>query len=330
MKKPWESFSAVGDFYEPSLKRMVKQWVLLLPGMNMCSWYLSSCGGCTMCGFNGPASSKQQYAWVTKYFGKRALSFLYWLGYWGIKDEHPENLTIYNGGNFLNSGTEFPGSKTEIPLSLQMDICERVGRHPTIGKLFVESRPEFITENNIPILMKLLSGKTLQIGIGLESRNDFVRNVLLRKGMSIAGFERAISIIRKNGAKSLVYVFLKPVGLDEQQAVEDAVQTIRYCFEMGVDEVSLSCAFIQEGTPMHKEFLAGKYKPPRLWSIIEVLKQTTGLGPVRVGTFEDDPPPIAVPRNCDWCTDRVNLALDRYRQSFDLSVFNNLRECNCK
>ena len=328
MKKPWESFSATSAFFDPLIKQMVNRWVLLLPAMNLCHWYLRS-GGCTMCGFNCPKSSKQQYAWIARYFGARALHFVYWLGYLGVKDQNPQNLTIYNGGSFLNSGHEVFGSKPEIPLSLQIAICRHIGRHPTIQKLFVESRPEFITSSNIALLGDLLKGKTLQVGIGLESRDDRVRNKILRKGIDIGNFRRAIATLKGHGAKSLAYVFLKPMGLGESEAIVDAVRTIQFCFETGVDEVSLSCAFIQNGTEMCRQYRNGSYKLPQLWSIIEVIKQTAHLGPVRIGTFEDDPKPIDIPHNCPACTESVNRAIDRYRDSFDISLFNQL-SCPCR
>ena len=331
MQKPWESFSGMGHLYEPSLKRDVREWVLLLPGLNLCSWYLTSKGGCTMCGFNGSASSKQEYAWVTKYFGGKALHAMYWIGYWGIKKQNPERLTIYNGGNFLNTGKEVFGEKPEIPFSLQESICCHVGKHPTIQKLFIESRPEFITSKNIPVLKRLLAGKTLQVGIGLESSNDRIRNGLLKKGTSLPAFEDAVAKLKEHGAKSLAYVFLKPINVDEDEAIIDAVATIRYCFEIAhVDEVSLSCAFIQKGTLMHKAYVGGTYKPPTLWSIVEVIRQTAKLGPVRLGTFEDDPTPIDVPKNCMECTDTVNRALDQYRNSFNPAVLDGLSCSFCK
>ena len=210
MKRPWESFSTVDSFFDPLIKQMVNRWVLLLPAMNLCHWYLKR-GGCSMCGFNCPKSSKQQYAWIAKHFGERALRYIYWLGYFGIKGQNPQNLTIYNGGSFLNSGHEISGSKPEIPHSLQTAICRHIGQHPTIRKLFIESRPEFISWKSIAYMSDLLNGKTLQVGIGFESFNDRVRNRILGKGISLSGFNTAIAVLKQYGAKSLAYVFLKPI-----------------------------------------------------------------------------------------------------------------------
>ena len=328
MKKPWESFSSVDKFFDPLLKQHVNRWMLLLPAMNLCDWYLRS-GGCSMCGFNCPGSSKQSYAWIAKYFGPRALHLVYWLGYFGIKGQKPQNLTVYNGGSFLNSGQETPGSKPEIPLSLQNAVCRHVGRHPTIQKLFVESRPEFVTPDRVALMSDLLAGKTLEVGIGLESSSDIVRNKVLRKGIGLSTFLGAIDVLKRHAAKSLAYVFLKPTGLSESEAVKDAINTIRFCFGLGIDEVSLSCAFVQNGTDMCRQYQAGQYKPPWLWSIVEVIKQTAHLGPVRIGTFEDDPPPIDVPHNCKDCTEKMNQAIGKYRSNFDISLFGQLF-CPCR
>jgi radical SAM enzyme (TIGR01210 family) len=328
MSKIWEGFSAVEDFFDPQKKKKTKRWVLLLPALSLCHWYLQ-CGGCTMCGFNGPSSGKQKFAWITKYFGRAALHFLYWLGYFGIRNQKPESLTIYNGGNFLNSGRKAIKAKAEIPLSLQLAICRHIGQHPTINKVFVESRPEFISDETIAPLVKLLNGKILQIGIGLESADENVRNHLLNKGMSRSRFEQAITTIKENGAESLAYVFLKPMGLSEEEAVADTISTIRYCFEIGVDEIALSCAFIQEGTVMHDLYQQGKYQPPNLWSILKVIKATAYLGPIRIGGFEDDPPPIAVPSSCPSCNQKVTEAIERYRECHDLSLFSGLT-CHCQ
>ncbi len=328
MSKIWDDFSAVDDFFDPQKKKMTKRWILLLPALSLCHWYLK-CGGCTMCGFNGPTSGKQKFAWITKYFGGLALHLLYWLGYWGIKNQNPENMTIYNGGNFLNSGFNPIKAKAEIPLSLQKTICRHVGQHPTIKKVFVESRPDFIKDETIAPLIKLLNGKTLQIGIGLESADETVRNSILNKGMSRLQFEQAIQTIRENGAQSLAYVFLKPMQLSENEAIEDAIKTIQYCFRVGVSEIALSCAFIQEGTVMHDLYQQGKYQPPNLWSILKVIKATAHLGPIRIGGFEDDPPPIAIPKSCPSCNDRIIKAIEQYRQSHDLSLFDDLT-CHCQ
>lgn len=324
----WNSFSSTDHFFDPQLKKQVARWTLLLPAMNLCHWHLKT-GGCSMCGFNGPQSGKKKYQWLAKFFNGYSLNALYRLGYFSDGMLQPENLTIYNGGNFLNSGNEIACSKEEIPLQFQKMICRSVNRHPTINKLFVESRPEFITERNISLLTGLLGSKTLQVGIGLESSDDWVRNQLLRKGIARSDFERAIDVLKSHQAQSLAYIFLKPMGLSEKEAIEDTVNSIEYCFDAGVDEVALSTAFVQSNTPLCEAFERGEYQVPNLWSVIKVIKRTAHLGPIRIGEFTDDPPPIAAPHGCPDCHEKVMAAIDDYRQTRNISVFDGL-DCDCK
>jgi hypothetical protein len=96
-----------------------------------------------------------------------------------------------------------------------------------------------------------------------------------------------------------------------------------------VDEVSLSCAFVQENTPLHELYKLGQFQPPNLWSIIEVIEKTAHLGPVRIGSFDDEPPPIAKPHNCPNCNAVISCAIEKYRQTQDPKVFAGLN-CSCK
>ena len=127
----------------------------------------------------------------------------------------------------------------------------------------------------------------------------------------------------------LTYVFLKPIGLSEKAAIQEAEETITYAFNKGSKEVALEAAFVQEGTVMEKLFNLGKYRPPWLWSVIEVVKKTYHLGFVHVGRFNDEPAPIAVPSNCPLCTDRVSAAIQRYRENHSLKELESL-SCECQ
>ena len=80
---------------------------------------------------------------------------------------------------------------------------------------------------------------------------------------------------------------------------------------------------------MEKMYNEKQYRPPWLWSIIEILKQTRHYGPVRIGDFTDEPKPIAGPYNCDQCTNKVIELFNEYKTSNDINIFNNVK-CNCK
>jgi hypothetical protein len=233
-----------------------------------------------------------------------------------VKEQGPEQLVIYNGGSFL--------SDKEIPPKTQLAILDFVKNHATLQKIVVESRAEFATEQKLTAYKKAIGDKKLEIAFGLESANDTVRNHYLKKGMTKQTFENAVTLCKAEGVEVFAYVFLKAHCLTEEGAIQDAIESIEYCFEKGVDEVSLSCAFVQVGTLLHRLWQDGKYQPPLLSSIVKVIKATAEYGPVRIGSFDDEPPPIAKPSNRNG-TDKWFLeAIEAYRKSHDLKSFDGL------
>jgi archaeosine synthase beta-subunit len=308
-------FSYLDKEFDPKTDRNISRWVLLLPGSG-CSWAKKS-GGCFMCGFKTKIEEIQKGQPASH----RRLMTIFRLGKLITIGKSPQNLTIYNGGSFLND--------EEIPLKTQLEICRQVARHATIKKLFVESRPEFVTEEKIGLLVSILKGKVLEVGIGLECQSDEIRTKCIHKGFLKKDYEKAAAILKHSGAELLTYVFLKPIFLTEKEAVEEAIATIEYAFLIGSDEVALESAFIQKGTKMEEFYSQGEYKPPWLWSIVEVLKNTYHLGTVRIGGFEDEPRPIDIPRNCPKCSSLFTKLFEEYKKNGNVRLFDEL-DCECK
>lgn len=315
----------VETIYDPLQNKKVKRWVLELPGAG-CEWYKAT-GGCTMCAFS---QSTQKYTFGGKLYPHFVFMLLFHYAYQMVRKENPEQLYIYNGGSFLSS--------KEIPFKTQLAILAWVAKHASVQKILVESRANLVTADTLSQYAEAIGGKDLEIALGLESADDKVRNQCLHKGLNKSTFEQAVNLCHQFGCKVFTYVYLKPHCLDEEQAVADAVSTINYCFNVGVDEISLSCAFVQANTLLEKLFRDGKFTPPKLWSILEVIKATANLGPVRIGSFDDEPPPIAKPRNylygnynlvCPNCNDKVVKAIEHYRQTHDHHVFDDLA-CECQ
>jgi len=309
-------FSFIDKIFEPFWQKCVDRWVLELPGAG-CEWFKKT-GGCTMCGFN---QATYKYTFGGKLYPHIVFMAIFYWAYCQILKSNPEILVIYNGGSFLND--------KEIPAKTQLAILNFVRRHKTIEKIMVESRAEYVNEIKLRQYKEALGEKKLEIAIGLESADDKVRNECLKKGMSKATFEKAVKLCKIFDIQTFAYVFLKPHCLTEKEAVKDAIKSIKYCFKVGIDEVSLSCAFVQVGTLLHKLYQRGEFQPPTLWSIIEVIQKTAHLGPVRIGSFDDDPPPIAKPHNCGECDFGVLVAIEDYNLYLNPMFFDG-RTCDCK
>ncbi len=301
--------------YDSSSEKPVLNATLLLPGQG-CSWVKESGTGCTMCGFKNALSS----IGIDKKFRDEEILRLFNMGMSALEKKHPCTLNIYNGGSFLND--------EEISCNVQTEIIKKIRRHDSISTLFIESRPEFIKAEELKKLTSLLDPKMLKIGIGFEAVTDRIRNNYVNKGISRDVYEKAVRVAKTAGARVLTYVLIKPPYLTEKESIEEAVKTCKYAFGAGSDEVGFEAACVQKGTEMEELFNNGKYDPPWLWSIIEVIKTTHNLGDIQIGSFWDLPKPIAKPQNCKQCSARVERVLDDYRINHELSGFNGLC-CPC-
>lgn len=308
-------FSYVDEIFDAKGGGTVTRWILLLPGTG-CAWARRS-GGCYMCGFKAKIEQVQR----GKPSSHKRLMKIFRLGRLVVANNSPGNLTIYNAGSFLN--------EEEIPLETQLEICRQVSKHPTIERLVIESRPEFVTADKIKHLVSILGKKTLEVGIGLECASDEIRARCIHKGFLRKDYEKAAEILKRNGAKLLTYVFLKPIYLTEREAIEEAIATLEYAFRAGSDEAALESAFIQKGTKMEILYSRGEYRPPWLWSIIEVVKKAYHFGPIRIGGFEDEPPPTDIPHNCPKCSSLIMNLFGEYKKTRDIRLFDGL-ECECK
>ncbi len=308
-----EKFFFLDKIYDFEKRKLTARLLILLPGKG-CEW-AEKTGGCTMCGF--PAKTRE----IGKSLSGNDLVALTKIALHMSSAQDVYNVTIFNGGSFLN--------KNEISLDAQRKILRLLNKIPTIQKIFIETRAEFVTQETIEAIKKEIGDKKLVVAVGLESQDDKIRNGYIRKGLSKQDYERAISVLKQQKIRSVAYVFLKPIYLSEKDAIIETVKTIKYAFSVGTDEIALESAFIQEGTLMERLFKEKKFKPPWLWSIIEVIKETHSLGPVHVGGFNDEPPPIAIPQNCPSCSKFVSEAIEKYRQTYNVECIEYL-DCTCK
>lgn len=203
-----------------------------------------------------------------------------------------------------------------------------------IKEIYIETRPELITDENIAGIKRSACDKTISVAIGLESSNDYIRNKIHDKGVAKEVFEKAMKILSDHKIHPLIYVFVKPAvkNMTDEETISDALETINYSFEKGAYMVELECGYIVENSAMYDLYQEGKYTPLTLWSIrellIKALEQKKGI--VRLAYFSDTPKPIAGPYNCDKCSDRFFEMFDLYRKTMDANVLYQEITCTCR
>jgi radical SAM enzyme (TIGR01210 family) len=78
-----------------------------------------------------------------------------------------------------------------------------------------------------------------------------------------------------------------------------------------------------------RAFERGTWRPPWLWSVVEVLRQTAHLGHMDVGLSDEGMGPAMVAHNCPACSERVRRALARFNATADLQHLAGL-DCACR
>lgn len=281
---------------------------------NGCEWALKSAHGCMMCGHLAKQIRNDKPISIEDYLKQFEEEFE------KIDFKKYPILNLYNNGSFINDN--------EIHPEARKGMLRMINRNPHIKMLVLETRPEFVTEEKVREIKRLIPDKHIELGVGLEIKNDFYRRICINKGFSLQRYNHAASIITKY-LNLRTYVLLKPLFLTEKEAIEQAIETIEYAFAIGNTTVSLEACTIQDYTLMKYLYERGLYSTPWLWSIVEVVKKVKTPGKLIVGLFKFFPSPSSVPHNCDRCNEEVMERIIQYNRTLDPKTFNGLT-CECK
>jgi radical SAM enzyme (TIGR01210 family) len=233
-------------------------------------------------------------------------------------------ISVYNSGNWF--------ANKEIPPAARQGIYRAISRSRCEG-IMVESLPQFITPQAIVEAKAYLGDKRLIVGIGLQSADDFIRNVCINTTCTKEQFERASHLLWENGYTAKVYLMIKPPFLTESEAVSETVQSIQYVSSIGYEDVSICPTRIAPYTVVAELARRGLYTPPSLWTTIDILDEVSGDSHARArvacldvdGKDED----TVYPRNCPSCTQVILDALKTFNMTRDLSIINSL-DCSCR
>ena len=267
-----------------------------------CSHFHS--GGCSMCGYNIESDRSisaddiiRQFEGALPRLGEVAM------------------LKVYTSGSFLD-GREVPG---EASGRILRECADRGAR------LLVESRPEYITAERLDRMLSV--HEDIELAIGLESANDRVLRHSINKGFTVADYDRAASLMKERGMGLRTYVLLKPPFLTEREAVEDAVATAKHAAPYS-RSISVNAVNVQKGTLVERLWKDWSYRPPWLWSVIDVAVRCADLGPKLLC----DPVGGGTQRgahNCGECDQVIVDGLKAFTASQDKSRLAR-PECACK
>ncbi len=267
-----------------------------------CRW-----SNCTMCGYVYD-SAQPSHDELMKQF-ENAMS--------RCKDDE-FIVKIFTSGSFLDDGEIAPDTRKEI--------LSRLGADRRVKKVIAETRPEYVTHEK---LSKAAVGKKFEIAIGLETSNDMIRKDCINKGFTFSDFVRACTVAREENVTVKAYLLLKPPFLSEGVAINDIIDSINDTAQYA-ETISINLCNVQKGTLVDEMFYWGDYRPPWLWSAVEVLKKGKASFPETV--IISDPVGAGSargPHNCGKCDRDVAEAIRRFSLTQDTGIFNDL-DCECR
>jgi len=170
---------------------------------------------------------------------------------------------IYNriDNNFNNSvGTEiafFGGSftgleKTQMVRFLEI-ANEYINAHKIINGIRLSTRPDYISEEIIEILLK---ERVKSIELGIQSMFDDVLTAC-KRGCTVEDTIKACGIIKAAGINLTGQMML---GLPESNRGKD-IETARKLVELGINSARIYPTVVLKNTQLYNMFKSGKYEP---------------------------------------------------------------------
>jgi len=272
-----------------------------------CSWAFNS--GCSMCGYFNDSHWKQV----------NDLDFLKQFET-AMKNYSDESfIKIFNSGSFLDDKEIKPKLQKEI-LSSLFEKAEKVS---------IESRPEYITNKKLGEIKNIAHSKTFEIGIGLETSNDFVRNNSINKGFSFNDYQKAAMNMKKYGFKVKTYLLVKPLFLTEKESINDSINSIKEIKKFA-DTISLNPVNVQRNTVVEFLWKRRQYRPAWLWSVVEILREGKEIfGDNLIKCDIAGGGSVRGAHNCKLCDKKVIDAISSFSLNQKTNILDDL-DCECK
>ena len=264
-----------------------------------CRWALQS--GCSMCGYyNDTNKNKVDYDSIITQINNASEKY-----------DKEKIVKIFTSGSFFDD--------REIDSKAQLAILKKFKNAELV---IVESRPEFITEQKMKEFSDI---ENLMVAIGLESANNDVLENCINKGFSVEDYVQAAKILKKFKVPLKTYLLVKPPFLTEKEAIEDAINSAKFASQYS-EIISFNPVNVQNYTLVNFLWKRGKYRPPWLWSVLEILKETHKLG--TVVSYPTAGGMRKGAHNCGDCDSRVLKAIEDFSKTQNPKYLK-VDECEC-
>ena len=280
--------------------KVVDAWVIIFRTRG-CYWAQAS--GCSMCGYVNDVAREVSVADLTHQL-ETVLA----------KHVGQPMVKVYTSGNFFDDHEVAPVMRDAILKELG-DRCDKV---------IVETLSHLLRRDQLEQATRHVD--ELEVAFGLESTSPRVLRDSVNKMWGLEEHAKAAGLCHDAGATVKTYLLIKPPFLTEREAIEDAVRS-GHDADPYSDTISFNPVNVQGRTLVDSLFRRGEYRPPWLWSVVEVLERTRDLK-ANVKSHPTGGGMVRGAHNCGACDRKVIDAIEEFslglRKDFDDLT------CGCK
>lgn len=200
-------------------------------------------------------------------------------------------VIISNNGSVLDQETFSSTALMYLMAQLNLHL-------PNLAVLSIETRPEYVDVEELEFLARALKeGDTpteLELAIGFEAFDGYIRNDVFFKGLRLVVFENFIKKVAHYKYRIKCYFMQKPVpGMTDEEAVHDIKKAIDYLKRIsekyGVKiNMHLNPTYVAFGTPLEQSFKKGEYIPPKLIDVAKAVMHAKGKSiSIFVGLYDE-------------------------------------------
>ena len=159
----------------------------------------------------------------------------------------------------------------EVPPIARGQIFKSLARFTGI-KIVFETRADSITKEKISECATILAGNTVEIELGIESSNKWIRKYCINKSINHSEIVNAVNIIKAQKLKPVANILLGTPFLDFPEMILDATSSINWCLNNGFERCVLFPLNIKPWTLVSWLKNNDLYQLPSLWAIVNVLE----------------------------------------------------------
>jgi len=253
-------------------------------------------------------------------------------------------VEIYVSGSFFDN--------EEVSFDSRLEIIESI-KDTDIKEVVLESRPEFVTVENLQALASLIDPERITIAVGVETTDDTLRS-RLSKNVSLKDLTASISRIARAGMNFQAYLLLNPPAINnDNEAVVDVIRSSKKLISLtkGMNcplTLAIQPFFLARDSIAAQEVLQGDHiRPPWLYTValtvklLDVLRSSDGFNfHIILGNEIDNVDIVLAPSNytsdgsvctCSEETRKLLREINISRDKLEESVGRVLgSQCRCK